>query len=221
ICFRHQGLLIFPSLFPVTESNTIDDATYGASIYYDFSGAIDNIYASLVTRLALSDTFGSPRLWEDRAEFEKTDIGVCGIRKIKKKDGFAKLDLYFNEHCDEDVRRLFTVFVEEHLRKEGVDIAEELTVRCPTRYNFDPELIRKRALEKIFEVLCPACETRHAIIPGAQQARVERPDVEAKLLALKTRIDSRTRSAMHFTKEDWKQADRERDTTAPLRILHL
>src|SRR5262249_33069047 len=58
ICFRHQGLLIFPSLFPVTESNTIDDATYGASIYYDFSGAIDNIYASLVTRLALSDTFG-------------------------------------------------------------------------------------------------------------------------------------------------------------------
>ena len=38
---------------------------------YDFSGAIDNIYSSLVVHLAVSERFGRVRLWEDGAEFEQ------------------------------------------------------------------------------------------------------------------------------------------------------
>ncbi len=221
ICFRHQGLLIFPSLFPITESTSDDDATYNASIYYDFSGAIDNIYASLVTRLAMSGTFGRPRLWEDRAEFDSLGLGVFGIRNSKKRAGFAKLDLYFSEDCSEDARSLFTVFVEEHLRADGVDIAEELTISCPLGYRFDSDLIRRKALAKQMEVLCPACEYRHTILPGANQARADNPEIEARLLALKTKIDNQKRSAIYFTKEQWKLAEREDRSKEPYRILHL
>src|SRR3979490_397937 len=62
ICFDHQGLLIFPTLFD--DHGPREGAPpASAPIYYDFNGPIDNIYASLVARLAIGGKFGPVRLW--------------------------------------------------------------------------------------------------------------------------------------------------------------
>ena len=61
ICFRHGGLLVFPTLFP--DGGTDDEKLpHSVSLYYDFTGAIDNIYASLVSKLMVSEEFGEGRL---------------------------------------------------------------------------------------------------------------------------------------------------------------
>ena len=69
ICFQHEGLLIFPSLFRPTEATDSSNfARDSVSLYYDFSGAIDNVYSSLVAWLVIGKDFGNVRLWHDRAE---------------------------------------------------------------------------------------------------------------------------------------------------------
>ena len=50
ICFEHENLLVFPTLFATgaTSATLTQDLPHAVSLYYDFAGAIDNIYASLV-----------------------------------------------------------------------------------------------------------------------------------------------------------------------------
>ena len=221
IGFRHQGLLIFPSLFRIAGGDFAGAEKFTASISYDFAGAIDNIYASLVARLALSEQFGRPRMSENRTDFDRTGEGVCSVRKkLGKRRNLAQLDIKFAEGCTDETRQLFTVFVEEHLRIEGIDIAEEVSVECPQGYRFDVEHVRERALTKHLEVLCPACEEKHAIIAGASQVRQERPEVADKLLVLKTRIDSKRRSAISLTRNDLRRS-KENPGDDCYRILHL
>jgi GTPase SAR1 family protein len=75
ICLKHEGLLIFPALFPSAVREEDTHVAHTVSLYYDFSGAIDNIYSSLVVRLALSERFGRVRLLKDSAEYEQPGPG--------------------------------------------------------------------------------------------------------------------------------------------------
>ena len=103
---------------------------HSVSLYYDFSGAIDNIYASLVAWLVLARDFGKVRLAGDRAEFEVKDSGLCGLRKVSRAGGFAHVDVYFEDSTPEVLRKLFIGFVEDHLRQYGVEIREHIAVTC-------------------------------------------------------------------------------------------
>ena len=58
ICLKHEGLLIFPTLFPTGAARDGTQLGHAVSLYYDFTGAIDNIYSSLVVHLAVSDASG-------------------------------------------------------------------------------------------------------------------------------------------------------------------
>jgi len=221
ICLRHEGLLIFPTLFRATESGDGTLIPHTISLYYDFSGAIDNIYSSLVVRLALSERFGRIRLWEDRAEFEHLGKGVCGLRKVGHRSGLAHLDLFFSTDTGDEIRDLFTVFIEEHLRHEGVSITEVLEITCGCGYRFEEALLRERLTIGRADVLCPRCETRNRISEGAKKARTGSPKVEQALLALKTVIDRRKQQAIEATKRVFREASQCPPTVEPIRILHL
>jgi hypothetical protein len=130
LCLKHERLLIFPTLFPETSVDAEADERCKVSLYYDFSGAIGNIYSSLVAQLALSGKFGRVRLWKGRAEFEQPGKGVCGLRRIDRPGGCSHLDLVFSEQTASVTRERFTVFIEEHLQKEGVKIREVLQMDC-------------------------------------------------------------------------------------------
>jgi hypothetical protein len=119
ICLKHEGLLIFPALFPSTATEDGANITHTVSLYYDFSGAIDNIYSSLVVRIALSGRFGRVRLWKDRAEFESPGQDVCGLRKVDRRSGLAHLDLLYSDQTSTATRDLFTIFVEEICNKRA------------------------------------------------------------------------------------------------------
>ncbi len=79
---RHEGLLVFPSLFQATEHDAGFNHTI--ALYYELSGAVDSIYASLVTALAMSRQFGAVRLWEDRAELRRAGEGTTGVRRVQR-----------------------------------------------------------------------------------------------------------------------------------------
>jgi small GTP-binding protein len=221
ICFKHQQLLIFPSLFgPATETSDIN-ISHTVSLYYDFAGAIDNIYASLIAWLVLAQDFGKVRLWSDRAEFEVRDRGLCGLRKIARPGGFAHMDVYFEQATPQKQRKKFISFVEDHLARYGVDIKEQIVVSCPQNFVFDEETLRKRISAGAKDVLCPRCEERHSLTEGAAEVRERDPKITDHTWALRTQIEKLREEITKQAVEVLVSTEDDQPPTRSIRILHL
>jgi small GTP-binding protein len=222
VCFRHEGLLIFPSLFRPTEKETGEALPHSVSLYYDFSGAVDNIYASLVARLVISKNFGRVRLWEDRAEFEAAGTGACGVRKVDRGRGFAHLDVYFEARTQAATRELFTSFVEDHLRRHDVEITEHLSMSCPScGYQFAEGDIRERIARGEADVGCVKCDRRVELAAGAIKARQLNPALKRRTLALRTKVEENVRRAAQAVKQVFRHSDEELQSDGTVRVLHL
>ena len=226
ICLQHEGLLIFPALFPAVKAEEGDQLPHSISLYYDFTGAIDNIYSALVVKLEYSDRFGRIRLWDDRAEFEKPGSGMCGLQKVVRKSGRAHLDLFFSEQTPAESRALFTIFVEDHIRREGVEITEVQEITCSCGYRFDQETVQEYVDADEVEIIClrPKCRKPNRIGQRASKIRDTSPNIERELSAIKTTIEKRSKAevATYMQTSNRAQADKEKQSSeTPIRILHL
>jgi Icc-related predicted phosphoesterase len=221
ICLQHEGLLIFPSLFQPTEKDKAPAIPHSISLYYDFSGAIDNIYSSLVAWLGISGYFGRPRLWDDRAEFEMIGQGACGLRKIDRGGGFAHLDIYFEDKTPEDIRNIFINFVEEHLHEYGIEICETIEITCSCSFSFSEASIRRRISEGFNDIGCPECDKRIVISEGALKAREEDPELEQKSWALKTDIQAKKNKIVANVKKEFSKLEAVGIPKGSIWILHL
>jgi len=221
ICFEHEGLLIFPSLFAPAAGVREEKLPHAVSLYYDFAGAIDNIYASLVAWLVLAKEFGKVRLWSERAEFEVKDGGLCGLRKVARPGGFAHVDVYFEESTSLKKKREFISFVEDHLATNGVEIKEQIVVRCPQSFIFDDETLRMRIAAGEKDVLCPRCDCRHSLTEGAVQSRQRDSKIVQHTWALRTEIAKRREKMSNQVVQILGEAEDVKPSSEPLRILHL
>ncbi len=226
LCLRHEGLLIFPSLFRPTEAGTGEDFSRSSSLHYDFSGPIDNIYASLITSLALSRRFGAMRLGKDRAEFGRAGADSSGVRRVKEGSkgarGHARLDVYFDTTTPQNTRELFVTLIEEHLREHGVTLMERLAITCACGQVFPEDTVRKRLHAGHADIGCPECDRRNALTLGAQQARERDPELVQRLLALRTDIQEQRSQNITETKVSMTEARTVKSAQdTPLRILHL
>jgi WD40 repeat protein len=220
ICFQHEGLLVFPTLFASEPLGEGTDFRHTVSLYYDFSGAIDNIYASLIAWLVLAQDFGRVRLRSNQAEFEVKDVGLCGLRRIDRTGGFAHVDVYFEATTPADRRNEFISLVEGHFRQHGVEITEHVAIKCRCGFQFDEKILRRRIESGKKDVGCPVCEERHNLAEGASVSRQRNPQLAKWTWALKTEIEKRR-------EQSTAQAIRVMEQTAlvkpftPIRLLHL
>ena len=221
ICLSHEGLLVFPSMFQPTERDEADVRGQSVSLYYDFSGAIDNIYSSLVAALALGAQFGRVRLWDDRAEFERPGLGVSGLRKIVQRNGFAHLDVYFESITPKDMRDLFISFVEDHLSRYGVEIYERVEITCACGFSFPDDLVRRRMGIGESDVGCPDCDRRTMISEGALSARQRDPELENRTWALRTLIQEKRKVAVQTARQVFARTPMHTQPRSISRILHL
>lgn len=219
LCFSHEGLFIFPSLYHNFNSSASSEIGHSISLYYDFSGAIDNIYASLVAWLVISHQFGKVRLWQDRAEFECNNQGVTGLRKVDRGGGFAHLDIYFDDETPNELKDLFTCFVEDHLQRNGIEIIENIEITCECGFSFQEQTVRTRIDNALFDIGCPTCDKRSKICDGALGARDRDPKILEKTWALRTEIESKKSVISNSVKTIFKQSTTyDKEIT---KILHL
>ncbi|WNG48784.1 hypothetical protein F0U60_35215 [Archangium minus] len=220
LCLRHEGLLIFPSLFLLAPSEPGTGAAPVASRAYVFSGPVDNIYASLVTALALSRGFGAMRLWEDRAEFGEPGQNVSGVRKVQRAEqqarGVARLEVYFEAGTPEATRKLFLSFIDTHLHEQGVEFVEQRSVACGCGHVFQERTVNKRLADGHTDVLCPECEKRTPLTPPARE-----PELLKKTRVLLTDMSDQRSQSVSETKVSMKEAQTQDTQATPLRILHL
>jgi GTPase SAR1 family protein len=220
ICFRHGGLLVFPTLFPAGEEDD-EKLPHSVSLYYDFTGAIDNIYASLVSKLMVSEEFGEGRLRAGRVEFERGRQGVCGVRQIKRPGGLAHIDLFFSEKTKPARKDLFTRFVEEHLRTHGVEIREHQAIKCLCGEEIPERIVQTRISVGATDVVCPICERKASISEGVDRIRERSPETDEKMVALRKTIDEKLAQDIESAKKVVAGEIRVATTGDPIRILHV
>lgn len=220
ICFRHGGLLVFPTLFPVGVSDD-ENLPHSVSLYYDFTGAIDNIYASLVSKLMVSEEFGEGRLRSGSVEFERPRQGVCGVRQIKRTGGMSHMDLFFSDKTKPSRKDLFTRFVEEHLRIHGVDICEHQAIKCKCGEKISERIVQTRIFAGEKDVVCPICEKKTLIGEGVERIRERNPKTDAKMVALRRTIDAKLSEDIESIKKVVAGKVHTVKNGEMIRILHL
>jgi len=188
ICFRHEGMLIFPTLFPneqLEQSLPQEAATVG----YLFSGAIDNIYASLVAKLARASRFGRVRLSRNRADFDLNGDVLCGMRRVDRRAGWSQLHIFFVRRLSPEGLELFLALVEDHLRDYGVSIRKMRDIACAQcGLQLEEPMVTELLQSAVFGVRCPRCAERVSL-SGSASAR-ETAVVATELIALRSELDT-------------------------------
>jgi WD40 repeat protein len=181
VCFRHQGVLVFPTLFPEAPTEAeAEKLPHTVSLWYDFTGAIDNVYASLVAGLMVLQPFGSGRLAPGRAEFDDPSRGMCGLQRLRRPGGLAHIELFFSPATPQPRRDEFVAYVEAHLREYGVEVTECRAIKCPgCGKEITEETVRVRISRGKDDVICEWCDQRTPIQEGMVLAL--RQGIKAKL----------------------------------------
>lgn len=144
-------------------------------------------------RVVVSEEFGEGRLWPGRSEFDEPGVGVCGIQHVKYKGGLAHLDLFFAEDTAPDRKRLFTRFVEEHLREQGVDVREHLAIKCRgCGREIGEDVVHENMAAGEQDVVCSYCRTHTVITEGVARIREVDPESDRRIYRLRQEIEART-----------------------------
>jgi WD40 repeat protein/GTPase SAR1 family protein len=197
VCFRHHGLLVFPTLFPEAPTEAeAEKLPHTVSLWYDFTGAIDNVYALLVAGLMVVGPFGAGRLTPGRAEFDDPAQGLCGLRRLRRPGGLAHIELFFDPTTPPTRRDAFVAYVEAHLRENGVEVTECRAIKCPAcGKEITEETVRERIAYGGDDVICSRCERRTPIQEGmgggVADIRKRDPQTDAKVLALRQEIKAK------------------------------
>lgn len=225
ICFRHERLLVFPSLLRSTESAATSELSGSVSLYYDFSGAIDNVYASLIAWLVIGKEFGKVRLWNDRVEFEVGNRGACGLRKVNQGGGYAHLDIYFDDKTPLRVKTQFISFVHDHLKANDIEVVESFELICSNRncrHNFPPDVAPRRLAMGKSDVQCPICDTIQPVAEGIKEERLSDTAARRSAFALMTRVRADIPKIVAQVKHDvFARKDEDYQSDLPIRVLHL
>jgi GTPase SAR1 family protein len=187
VCFRetdplsNQSYLVFPELInlkkPVLEDETPTEDGAG----YTVSGAIENVYASLVVLLGYTQTFTRTDQWRSQARYEMGDGLICGFRQDGERDGELDLVLYFGKNVGQPVRTLFQGLFESFLARRNLSVFRYEPVFCANGHPINRAVVRERLRSEKDFAFCAECGEK-VMLPKAdepiQLTRSEKREVE-------------------------------------------
>ena len=161
LCLRENTdvgvLLVFPSYFrrerPPLEQHP------AVFVTYQFSGMLDEIYATLVVKLHHTSAFDKDQLWRYAADF-KTQAGKrVGLKMTKKPEGSAEITIYFEKDIPDDTKAVFIRYVHDHLKARDENVVRIRHYVCPhCGEPFESErAIQIRLGKGLKDITCPVC----------------------------------------------------------------
>ncbi len=164
LCYREHTpggtMLVFPSYF---RRDKPDLPSYpNVFVTYEFFGAIDEIYTTLVVRLSYSDVFKRCALWKNAADFETPEKRRVGLAMIKGNEGKAKIMVYFDAGVPDDTKITFVKYVHEHLLQRAESVTRVRTYVCPKCDCMieNINVIQMRLQKGCKDIICANCEAR-------------------------------------------------------------
>ena len=127
---QENSVLVAPSL--INEKRPKDEAAGTTDdVSYRVSGAVENVYASLVVQLGYTDEFQrDQQRWQNHAQFEIAKKQICGFRQATEGEGEIELVLYYSKAVPTTKRELFQATFERFLRRLQVEVKRIPVVDC-------------------------------------------------------------------------------------------
>ncbi len=126
LCLREHTesgtLLVFPSYFKRERPEQPDHPS--SLVTYQFSGMLDEIYATLVVKLRHTAAFDTDEkwLWRFAADFRTQAGRRVGFYMIKKAEGAAELTVYCEPDTAEDTKVTFIRYIHDHLKAKDPNV---------------------------------------------------------------------------------------------------
>ena len=160
ICLRQDGKLIFPSHCGRERPLAPDQPSVTHS--YSIQGYLDDIYATLVVKLAQSVSFTIDTLWRDAADFNTLAVGSpkrMGIQLLRESGGRGRITVFFGPGISTTDQLIFANYIHTHLHASCEQVTRQRNYVCPQcdeAKTSSPALLKK--LERDGEQASAACD---------------------------------------------------------------
>jgi small GTP-binding protein len=173
VCFREtdplngRSYLVFPELInlkkPLLDEEPTDDG-----MAYTASGAVENVYASLVVLLGYTATFTRTNQWRNQARYEVEGGLACGFRLESEREGELDLVLSFGRAVQAPIRTVFQGLFESFLGRRDLTVLRFEPVVCSQGHPLNRAVLRERAAANQPFAFCPNCGEKLSL-PKADQ----------------------------------------------------
>jgi small GTP-binding protein len=149
LCLRQGDKLVFPSHCGRDRPTVLEHPSVFVS--YAVKGFLDDIYATLVVKLADSESFQLKELWRDAADFV-TLAGAhqMGIKLTRDSGSDGNISVYFGKGVTEQEQVIFANYIHAHLAGTCEQVIRLRHYVCPKCHSpkGNPEVLMKRLLAK-------------------------------------------------------------------------
>ena len=168
LCLRHESRLVFPSHCGRERDAKPISKPMTTLVSYEVSGFLDDIYATLVVRLAYCEAFQLKKLWRDAVDLSTLNGKASASVKLDRQDeANGTIELSFGERMAMSEQVTFANFVQPHLKKKASKVQRLRHYACP---KCGTELGNsEKAMELLLrdgkkrKVTCMDCETKYPL----------------------------------------------------------
>jgi small GTP-binding protein len=163
VCYREtdplnsRSYLVFPELINLKKPSFDDNVATVDDVSYTVTGAISNVYASLVVLLGYTDRFTRTNQWRDHARYEFGEGMVCGFRLENELEGELDFVLYFGMQVKNPAKSLFISLFENFLASRDVSVQRYLPIRCSHDHLINRGVVREQFSLRLAHAHCPRC----------------------------------------------------------------
>jgi len=176
-----QSYLVFPELINLKKPVLEDEQPTEDGVAYTVSGAVENVYASLVVLLGYTQTFTRTDQWRSQARYEMGNGLICGFRQDAERDGELDLVLYFGTNVGRPVRTLFQGLFESFLARRNLSVFRYEPVVCSNGHALNRAVVREQLRKGSAFAFCSECGAK-LTLPKAdepiQLTRTQRRQVD-------------------------------------------
>lgn len=163
LCLRQSDKLVFPSHCGRERPEKLEYPSVFVS--YAVEGYLDDLYATLVVKLADCESFKLKELWRDAADFEtlKGDHHM-GIKLTREAAGSGDISVYFAPGVTIQEQVIFAKYIHAHLQARSEQVQRLRYYVCPHcgTPKGNPQVMMQKLLskKKVADVECDICEKR-------------------------------------------------------------
>jgi small GTP-binding protein len=199
ICFREtdplttQSYLVFPDLINLKKPTMSDEESVEEGPSYTVSGAVQNVYASLVVLLGYTRQLTRTNQWQNQARYEVGNGLLCGFRAEPERDGERDFVLYFGKNVGAPVCQVFQGLFESFLSRPGLAVTRLTPVACPKGHPLNRAVVRECVLNKMMQTFCNRCGSPIALRPAEPlqltKTQEEKVAIERRVAAARTEFE--------------------------------
>lgn len=198
ICFRetnplnNHAYLVFPELINMKKPLIEDNIQIEDDVAYTVSGAIENVYASLVVLMGYTQTFTRTNHWQNHARYEMAAGYMWGFRLEKENAGELNFVLYFGTNTPVSVKMLFQGLFENFLARRNLTVQRIEPVLCSKKHTLNRAVVREHMSSGEEFVFCSRCGEKIRL-PKADQPIYLTQEQAEEVEANRREADKRSR----------------------------